>query len=716
MLFLCWGIGLVGCGVPPLATTTPRAEILWDKWGVPHIFAQDEASLLHAFGWAQMQNHRDLLLRLYAQARGRGAEFLGPEALVADQTIHLLEIPTLGEAWYTAQPARFRSKVDAFVAGINAYAAQHPAQVAPMQALFPITGADVFRHWARLVALFAVENSECRTLLPGLSLTSSLQRTADGWAVAPAQTAAGHPLLLAALHWPWDGELTLYETQLVAPALNLSGAALVGLPALFVGFNDHLGWTHTVSRLDRCDLYTLTSAGAGYRLDGHTVPFTTTTAILNVKQSDGTLEHTPYIRRQTVMGPVATQGTQRVAVHLAGLTTLPMSHLLEQWWAMGKASDWPTFHRALAGPTFFTLIYADETGHIAAFAGGNIPQRTPDIREWSLPVPGERTNLIWQTAQPTTNLPQVIDPAAGWVQNSSGTPWYMTLPPLHPTDFPTYPAPATLSAAPEFLREQRAIKLLTQSAPLTFAALTTAATDTHSEQADRILDDVIAAAEQSDSATAQAAAAVLAQWDRRADAESRGMALFAFWHRHWVAQTFVKLSAANPLLTGADQLLDSELFYARGWQPQAPLTTPQGLFSPLVAVRALESAVADLQQRQLPLDAPWSAVARLQRDQADLPGLGGSSALGILTAMDYANNSTTGTSYAVAGASYVAVVEFGTPARALTLISNGNASQMDSPHRYDQLALLAGHTLRPVLRTRAAIEAALEERALITAE
>lgn len=84
--------------------------------------------------------------------------------------------------------------------------------------------------------------------------------------------------------------------------------------------------------------------------------------------------------------------------------------------------------------------------------------------------------------------------------------------------------------------------------------------------------------------------------------------------------------------------------------------------------------------------------------------------------MDYANNPTKGTSHVIASASYLTVVEFGEPVQAQTLMSYGNASQMDSPHRHDQLALLAAHTLRPVLRTRAAIEAALEERTLLTVD
>ena len=51
--------------------------IIRDDWGVPHIFATDMEEMHYAFGWAQMQNHGNLILRLYGQARGRSAEYWG---------------------------------------------------------------------------------------------------------------------------------------------------------------------------------------------------------------------------------------------------------------------------------------------------------------------------------------------------------------------------------------------------------------------------------------------------------------------------------------------------------------------------------------------------------------------------------------------------------------------------------------------------------------
>ena len=51
-----------------------ETEILWDTWGVPHIYAPDLEGLFYVQGWAQAHNHGDLVLRFYGQARGRAAD------------------------------------------------------------------------------------------------------------------------------------------------------------------------------------------------------------------------------------------------------------------------------------------------------------------------------------------------------------------------------------------------------------------------------------------------------------------------------------------------------------------------------------------------------------------------------------------------------------------------------------------------------------------
>ena len=76
--------------LPSVDAAQNQPEILWDRWGVPHIFAPDLDQAMYAFGWAQMQSHGDLVLRLYGQARGRGAEYWGAEYLDSDRWVRTM--------------------------------------------------------------------------------------------------------------------------------------------------------------------------------------------------------------------------------------------------------------------------------------------------------------------------------------------------------------------------------------------------------------------------------------------------------------------------------------------------------------------------------------------------------------------------------------------------------------------------------------------------
>ena len=68
----------------------PQTKISWDKWGVPHIYANNPEELFFAQGWAQMHNHANLILELYGSSRGKGAEYWGSSKLQNDHLIHTL--------------------------------------------------------------------------------------------------------------------------------------------------------------------------------------------------------------------------------------------------------------------------------------------------------------------------------------------------------------------------------------------------------------------------------------------------------------------------------------------------------------------------------------------------------------------------------------------------------------------------------------------------
>src|SRR5262245_17998189 len=123
-LFLCVA-GVAPAAVPAAVVPGKGTEILWDKYGIPHIMATDSPSLFYAYGYAQMEAHSELLLRLYAQARRRGAEYYGATYLEADRWVRTNGIPETAKKWAAGQSAEFGPLIAAFVRGVNAWAAEH---------------------------------------------------------------------------------------------------------------------------------------------------------------------------------------------------------------------------------------------------------------------------------------------------------------------------------------------------------------------------------------------------------------------------------------------------------------------------------------------------------------------------------------------------------------------------------------------------------------
>ena len=46
-----------------------KGEILWDEFGIPHIYGPDLPMVIRGYGYAQMENHAELILQNIALAR-----------------------------------------------------------------------------------------------------------------------------------------------------------------------------------------------------------------------------------------------------------------------------------------------------------------------------------------------------------------------------------------------------------------------------------------------------------------------------------------------------------------------------------------------------------------------------------------------------------------------------------------------------------------------
>jgi acyl-homoserine-lactone acylase len=236
------------------------------------------------------------------------------------------------------------------------------------------------------------------------------------------------------------------------------------------------------------------------------------------------------------------------------------------------------------------------------------------------------------------------------------------------------------------LRAQRSAKMLAEDEKISFQEMIAYKHSTRMELADRLLDDLIVAAQQSDSARVRQAIRILQKWDRKADADSRGAVLFYFWTQE-----------INP---------DS---FATPWQENAPCTTPDGLADSHKAVAALETAAAKVESTYGKLDVKWGDVFRLRYGRVDLPGNGGSGDLGIFRVVNFIPEED-GRFSSFDGDSYVMAIKFSNPIKAMGLMSYGNATQPSFDNSDKSLELFARQQLRPVWRSRQEILAHLAQK------
>ena len=706
----CSAVVLTFSACAPSAEPGPaRDEILWDTWGVPHVYGTTDEAVFRGQGWAQMQSHGDLILRLYGQARGRAAEYWGPEYLDSDRWVRSMGIPQRGSAWFAAQSPAFQRNLEAFAQGMNDYARAHPELLDDeAERALPVSATDVLAHGNRAIHFTFVTNAgvvrQAEQALAGGRVAAAegdaqaegtpvpLERAADigsnAWAVGPSRSASGNAMLVQNPHLPWGDIFLFWESHLVGPGTDVYGVTLVGVPGVAIGFNDRLGWTHTVNTYDGADLFEVEREGDGYRFGDEVRPFETRDEVILVRgegDGDADMREEHLTVQATVHGPVvAGNGSRAVALRVAGLDA---GDAVEEWWDMGRAPDLPAFEAALRHlqNPMFNVLYADADKHIFYLFNARAPRRPMgDVATWEGSVDGSDAATLWTDYLTYGELPRLEDPEVGWLQNANDPPWTNTIPQtLDPADFPSW-------LAPDFMhfRAQRSALMLLGDESITFDELVALKHSTRMAAADRILDDLIPAARASGDADAKAAADVLEAWDRTADADSRGGVLFLAWLERFGSR-------------GGG--------WAEPWSADRPVATPDGLADPGAAVRLLSAAARDVKERRGALDVRWGDVhhARVGDHEVEASGASGDPG-GVFRVAAYREDAQ-GKRWVAAGDTWYAALEF-TPAgvNARVLLAYGNASQPHSPHRGDQLELYGRKEMRTPWRTRADIEANLE--------
>ncbi len=663
--------------------TTSETEILWDTYGVPHIFASDEYSLHKAFGWAQMKNHGNLILRVYGESRGKSAEYWGTN-YKRDEMLLLMNLPSTAEKTYANLTAKEKLLIEAYTEGVNDYVKENPTKIDDKyKVVLPIKPTDVYAHILRGVYYEFLADKE-------FNKGQRWEKGSNAWAIAPKNTKNGNALLLSNPHLPWTDNYASYkffEAHYNLNGENIYGVTLIGFPIISIAFNDHLGWTHTVNTLDNTDLYELTLKDGKYLLDGEYLDFKIENKIIKSKQEDGSIKIDTIQRKVSKHGVVISEKRNKaLALRFPYMENPP--HILQQWYDMGKATNFNEFETALKQNAIglFNVIYADKTGNIFYSFLGNIPDKKGEWKDWSTTVSGDKSDLIWDKYHPYKELPKLLNPKSGWLQNANEGPFTSTIP--QEIDYNAYDKDISINNMG--FRPQQSASLLRNKKDLTLEDIINLKHSTKSSLFERLKDDFEQLRTINKDSLTTVALDVLKNWNGEFNADSKGAVLFV-----------------NLIFS-----LDNQNLFKEKWSAKKPLTTPDGLKSPATVLATLKGVSEGMLKKLGTLEVPYGSVFRIKVGEHEIPANGSFGSLGVFRTLAFSKGKD-GKYYAFHGDGYVCATEFGDEIKAKVILGYGNASQPGNKHIGDQLELFAKKQLRDAWIKKKTIEANLEEREII---
>ncbi len=455
-------------GQMPIKGLDQPVEVLRDRWGVAHIYAQNQHDLFFAQGVVAAQD-RLFQMELWKRAgKGRLAEVLGPSALPRDVNARALRYRGDMQAEYESYSPDTRAILTAFTDGINAYIASltssagpglpiefqlagfspdawHPEDCLNRMAAFSMTGNALseLEHAQALGELGAGKAAKLfdfdppialdpapRIDLAGLSpdllknLVGSDRRIefpahalegSNNWTISGALTASGKPLLANDPHRVIGLPSLRYMVHLVAPGWNVIGAGEPGLPGVALGHNEHIAWGFTIFGLDQQDLYVEELNPANpleYKAQTGWKKMEVARETFRVKNAAASEVDLKFTRH----GPVLwSDGKRALALRWVGSEPGTAGYLASL--AIDRAENWDQFEAAVARwkvPSE-NLVYADIAGNIGEHSAGLAPVRT-----WTglLPVP-DNGKYEWLGFVPTSELPHFFNPQEDFVATAN---------------------------------------------------------------------------------------------------------------------------------------------------------------------------------------------------------------------------------------------------------------------------------------------------------
>ena len=667
-----------------------QVTIYRDEWGVPHVWGKTNVAMVFGQGYAQAEDYFWQIEDNCIRALGRYAEIAGESALRGDVLSRSFEVERRSREDLARLDEFHQNALKAFTDGINYYLATHPdTKPRLVQRFEPHHVLTMDRY---VILDFVYGRSHTGKPTPNSFLQSVASSTGSNeWAVGPSKTKSGSAMLMINPHQPFYGAGQFYETHVISDeGINFSGACFYGSPIPALGFNEHLGWAYTTNDPDVADVFRVRFDVPGkplsYRHGDQIREAMEWEDTIHVKVGEA-IKPRRYRFRKTHHGPVVRFENPQTAltVRIAGLFDIDRARQAFEMISATNFQEWYSAMRHVAIP-MFNVSYADVEGNIFYGYNATMPVRDPAFN-WYQPVDGNNPATDWKRILQFDELPQVLNPASGYVQNCNSSP-FVTTDDDNPSrdDFPSYMFD---DQNDDKRRSKMSRKLLRECEDLTYEQFQRMVFDTTVYWAltelPRFRKDFARLSEASPERAERIRPYFehLVDWDYKVSLDSTQATLCEAW--------YVELYGARY----PGETLKREFMADR-----------------FKRLEALPTAARKLQSLYGKWKVPWADAHRLQRRTRkpgvteaaisfsdltpSIPSPGAPGPLGVI----FTTYCAPGVKflrpkqYAVVGPAYMAAVEFGSRIRSSSLVPYGQSADKESPHYFDQARLLSQKKLK----------------------
>lgn len=635
-----------------------KVRIVRDSFGLPHIFAATESDAMYGLGYATAEDRLNQIFTTMYTAEGRLSELTGgKDDMEGDVLFRSFRFKERADALLKDMKPEFRELAIQYCKGIEDFIRENREKVPDW-----ITG---FEPSDMMSIAFLMNARESFSDLRGDVWRG--QRGSNHFAVAPARSASGYALLSMDSHEPFSGPTAWYEAQISTPEFSVVGAIIPGLPIITMGHNGQMAWHTTNNDPDLADIYRFKINPENEKEylshDGWKI-FTEWEETFRIKTEDGLREEKKTIK-ETHVGPVLQ--VKDGYAYAARVIKFDSPTFLEQAYNRTKAASVREYLDIMRMPglSMWNHTIVDTDGNIGYLYNALCPKRSPEL-DWSRPVSGEDPRSEWMGYIPFDDLPKLVNPESGWIQNSNDSPGFVT----ENSGIDEEALPVRLVENKWFGdRGRRLSELLAADDSVTFEELLGFATDTLVWRARLWVPHVIEAYERFGDEMSPPenllddAVELLKDWDFRCEADSKAMALFQLFYLR------AGLNRMNPDRKFSEDEVKKLLDY-------------------------LDAAAAELKKNFDRMDISWGKVHFLRHGGKEYPLAGGSSSLPTPRACF--TRVEEGRLRVVGGSSYHMVVEMSPKPRALSCFPLSTSEDPDSPHYSDITEIYARKEYKPV--------------------